>query len=175
MLLAGVEVDVVGDLDGKAHRDIVERVQVRTDDLAVGRLIVSQQPADPLAHVGPAARPERHQGVERRAGEDIGQRVVRQSGDTGQVEHLVTDAHADRRDTVEAEHAVRQGRQPELLGSRPTSSQVIRAPHRVSKSSLFTLHQAERHQVGDRVLHPAATERHEPLSHPSYLVGRQLA
>ena len=93
MVLGGVEVDVVGDLERQMHGHRVERMQVGLDGVAVG--LVAEHPGQPLAGGGPGLRPEPEEPVEARAGPRLAglhPSLLRRGGG---VEDVGADANAD--------------------------------------------------------------------------------
>ena len=100
VVLARVEVDVVGDLERQVQRHLVEPVQVWLDAVAVH--LVAEDLRQPVARRVQAGRPSAEERVEARRlprGREVGpvptSPASRPLGHGPGVEHVVADAHAD--------------------------------------------------------------------------------
>ena len=115
VLLAGVEVDVVGHLERQVHRHRRQRQQVRLDRVAVGG--VAEHLDEPPAGRGPGVRAARQEVVEARLGPAGAGLHAGVLGGEARVQHLVADADADPAQVrvVGGEHAVRQRGQAERV------------------------------------------------------------
>ena len=95
VVLARVEVDVVGDLDRQVHGDVADRDEVWLHAVAVS--LVGEQLGEPGAGRGPGRAAVGEEGVEARLEPDVaGLHAGLLRGGAG-VEHAVADAHADPR------------------------------------------------------------------------------
>jgi hypothetical protein len=97
VVLRGVEVDVVGDLERQEQAHIRGRQQVRLDRRALP--VVMKQVGQPGAHRLPHRTAEGHERVERRLSQHrlVEHVAHRGPGHRRQVEHQVADGHADPR------------------------------------------------------------------------------
>ena len=107
VLERGVEVDVVADGHGQVELDVVQRQQVRLDEVALG--LVGEQAGQPAAQALAHRAPLGHQRVERRLLEGLVGVEHLGGRDGGEVEHQVADPHPDPRVLAgQREHAVGQ-------------------------------------------------------------------
>jgi hypothetical protein len=95
VVLAGVEVDVVGDLERQVQRHRVERVQVGFDRVAVG--VVGEDHGQPLAGRRPGLRAAAEEPVEARAGPCLTGLHAGLFRRDGGVEDEAADPHPDPR------------------------------------------------------------------------------
>ena len=151
VLLAGVEVDVVGHLERQVHRDrrTAAAGAARPRRGGRGRVSTSASHARAAAQAcGPRDRKSFRLGL----GPAVPDSMPACSAATAGVQHLVADADADPAQVRVGggEHAVRQGGEAE---------RVVRGQVEPARCSCVLLDQAQRRQVVHGVGDPAAAER----------------
>jgi hypothetical protein len=108
VMLRGVEVDVVSDIERHVQPDVCHRHQMGFDQVALG--LVADQFDQPASHCGPGLGAQRHERVEAALGEHVCAVQVLHRCQRCEVEDEGPDGYADARIlAVGREHPVRQG------------------------------------------------------------------